>query len=81
MTVEEVLIEKIKELPLNRKQEMLDFAEFLEEKEAKSQPHVSLEGIWADMNVIITEEDIQEARKEMWGNFPREHFFENEETK
>jgi Protein of unknown function (DUF2281) len=33
MTAEEVLLEKFKILPLNRKQELLDFAEFLTQKE------------------------------------------------
>jgi hypothetical protein len=28
--------------------------------------------LWADLGVDITEEDIAEARREMWGNFPRE---------
>jgi hypothetical protein len=78
MTVEEVLIEKVKVLPMNRKQEVLDFAEFLEEKEARLQPRQSMYGILADLNINITEEDIAEARKEMWGNFPREHFFEGD---
>ncbi len=32
MTVEEVLMEKVKVLPPNRKQEVLDFVEFLEGK-------------------------------------------------
>jgi hypothetical protein len=30
----------------------------------------SLRGIWQGLN--ITEEDIAEARREMWGNFPRD---------
>ena len=33
MTAEEVLLEKFKILPTNRKQELLDFAEFLTQKE------------------------------------------------
>jgi hypothetical protein len=33
-------------------------------------PRESLRGIWQGLN--ITEEDIAEARREMWGNFPRE---------
>ena len=78
MTVEEVLIEKVKVMPMNRKQEVLDFAEALEEKEANPQPRQSLYGILADLDIKITEEDIAEARKEMWGNFPREHFFDKE---
>lgn len=32
----------------------------------------SLYGLWKDMGVDISEEDIDEARREMWGNFPRE---------
>ena len=36
MTSEEVLLEKFKILPLNRKQELLDFAEFLTQKENES---------------------------------------------
>ena len=78
MTVEEVLLEKVKVLPIHRKQEVLNFAEFLEEKEAKPQPRRSMYGILADLSIKITEEDINETRKEMWGNFPREHFFDKE---
>ena len=37
-------------------------------KEAAPQPA----GLWADLNIHITEEDIAEARREMWGNFPRD---------
>ena len=29
-------------------------------------------GLCADLNQKITEDDISEARKEMWGSFPRE---------
>lgn len=48
MTVEETVLEKVKILPPNGKQEVLDFIEFLEEKEAKSQPRRILYGILAD---------------------------------
>lgn len=33
-------------------------------------PRKPLYGIWSD--VRVTEQDIDEARREMWGNFPRE---------
>ena len=73
MTSEEVLLEKFKVLPPNRQQELLDFAEFLESKEAINKtPRVSLKGIWADMNVNITEEDIREARNEMWRGYTKD---------
>lgn len=34
------------------------------------QPRTPIVGMW--VGVHITEEDIEEARREMWGNFPRE---------
>jgi hypothetical protein len=78
MTSEEVLLENFKGLPANRQQELLDFAEFLKQKEAVKTPRRSLYGALAHLNIKITEEDIAEARREMWGNFPREHFFDKE---
>ncbi len=35
-------------------------------------PLKSAYGLWADLNVSVSAEDIDEARREMWGNFPRE---------
>ena len=35
-------------------------------------PLKGLEGIWKDLNINITEADIAEARREMWGNSPRD---------
>ena len=49
MTAEEVLLEKFKVLPVNRKQELLDFAEFLTQKE--------------DENDALTEQDLADFEK------------------
>ena len=38
--------------------------------EAQPLPRESLRGLWKGLN--ITDEDIAQARREMWGNFPRE---------
>jgi len=81
MTSEEVLLEKFKVLPPDLKREVEHFVEFLQTKVQTKTPRVSLEGIWADMDVNLTEEDFREARREMWKNFPREHLFEKEEGK
>lgn len=35
-------------------------------------PRKSLYGLWADLKVDVSAEDIDEIRREMWGNFPRE---------
>ena len=78
MTVEEVLIEKLKGLRTNRKQEVLDFVEFLEAKDAPKAPRPELYGSLADLNIDLKEQDISEMRKEAWKNFPRENLFKNE---
>jgi len=72
MTLEESVLETLRELPIDKQQEVLDFAQYLKQKAAPKRPRRSLKGLWADLNIQITEADIAEARQEMWGNFPRE---------
>jgi len=37
-------------------------------------PRHSVKGLWADLNIHISEQDIDKVRGEMWDNFPREDF-------
>jgi EAL domain-containing protein (putative c-di-GMP-specific phosphodiesterase class I) len=74
MTVEQAVLEKLRELPPERQQEVLDFVESLQQKSEPKRPHHSLMGLWTDLGVKITREDIDEARREMWGAFSREDF-------
>jgi len=39
---------------------------------ADNRPRKRVEGLWADLGVTISAEDIEEVRREMWHNFPRE---------
>ncbi|HWQ13121.1 MAG TPA: DUF2281 domain-containing protein [Roseiflexaceae bacterium] len=72
MTIAEQVVEKLRMLPPEKQQEVLDFVEFLEQRGLSKRPRRSLLGICAEPGFDITEEDIAEARREMWGNFPRE---------
>ena len=72
--IEEAVVAKLRELPEEKQQEVLDFVSGL--APVPKRPLKSLRGLWAGQGISISEEDIAEARKEMWGNFPREHFFE-----
>ena len=72
MTTWEMIAEKAKELPAHKQQELLDFAEFLRARACPRPPVQSSAGLWEDLGVDISAEDIDEARREMWGNFPRE---------
>ena len=39
---------------------------------AKEKSFPSLAGIWSDLKIDLSEEDMKEARREMWKNFPRD---------
>ena len=79
MTSEEVLLEKIKVLPPNLRQEVIHFVEFLQTKLASKQKRQISLGIGEDLGIEITSADIDEARKEMWQNFPRDSFYHEEQ--
>lgn len=70
MTLEETILETLRELPVDKQKEVLDFAQYLKQKTQPQRPWRSLRGLWADLGIQITDEDIAEARKEMWDNFP-----------
>ncbi len=72
MTIEQQVLEKLRELPPEKQKEVLDFVDFLKEKNGAKMPLRSLRGFWKDLSTEITEEDIAQARREMWGNFPRD---------
>jgi hypothetical protein len=69
MTMEEQVLEKLRALPPDKQKEVLDFVDFLKEKNGSSKMRRSLRGLWKDLNIDISEKDIAEARREMWGNF------------
>jgi hypothetical protein len=72
MDIEHIVLDKFKELPLGKKQEVLDFIKFIQQKSIKRRSPCALKGLWKDLNIQITEEDIIEIRREMWGDFPKE---------
>jgi hypothetical protein len=71
--IEEALIAKLRELEADKQQEVLDFASFLATREKR--PRKSLYGIWKNLGISLSAEEIAEARTQMWGRFPREQFF------
>jgi hypothetical protein len=73
MTIEEAILEKIRLLPPEKQHEVLDFTELLRARTATKEPREPLRGLWKDLGVSVTEQDISEARREMWGNSPREN--------
>ncbi len=72
MTVTDILIEKVSSLPKSRQQEVLDFVEFLGEKEKSKTVRHSMQGILADLDIKFTDSDLREARNEMWRGYTKD---------
>ena len=72
MSIEQVVLEKMRQLPIEKQQEALDFVAFLESRQTVSIPRRNPIGLLADLKIDVTAEDIAEARREMLGNFPRD---------
>jgi hypothetical protein len=70
LTIEEQVVEKLCELPTEKQKEVLDFVDFLKQRNSRKKPLAGLRGLWRDLNIDVTEEGIAEARREMWGDFP-----------
>ena len=69
MTIDQMVLEKLKTLPPDRQQEVLDFVEFLCQKPGHKVQRRPLRGMCVDLGVTLSEEDLAEARREMWGSF------------
>lgn len=69
---EEEILGKLRKLPDIKKQEVVDFIEFLTQKEKPNIPRRSLLGALAHLNTHFTVEDLKEARREMWGEYMEE---------
>jgi hypothetical protein len=72
MNLEESFFEKLGQLPPEKRSEALDFVDFLH---SKSSAAVSLRrrprGLWADLGIKISEQEISQARAECWSGFAR----------
>jgi hypothetical protein len=49
-----------------------DLEESIQRAEEGEKPLRSLYGLWKDFGISISAEEIDEARREMWRNLPRE---------
>jgi hypothetical protein len=72
MSLEQAILEVIRALPAEKQQEILTHATGLRDQAAKRKPFRSVKGLWADLGVSLSADEIQENQREMWKNFPRE---------
>lgn len=71
--VDNDLSAKLRMLPLEQRRRVLAFVESLQ-AEAVQQPGKlrSPKGLWADLDVDLSADDIDQVRREMWATFPRD---------
>jgi hypothetical protein len=72
METTKMILNIVQKLPEEKRQEVLDFADFLEKRLAGPLEFRDPEGLWTNLNVQITDDDISETGKEMWRELPRQ---------
>ena len=72
MSLEQAILEAIRALPADKQQEVLSRATRLREETTPQEPLKSIKGLWADLGISLSTEEIDENQREMWKNFPRE---------
>jgi hypothetical protein len=72
VSLEQSILEAVRTLPAEKQQEILSYATRLRDEAAKKKPFKSVKGLWADLNISLSADDIEENQREMWKDFPRE---------
>lgn len=72
MKIADRIVQKLHVLPPDKQREVLDFVDFLAQRGAPARSRRDSQGIWTDLGIDLTGEEIDEARRELWGAFPRE---------
>ena len=72
MSIDQSLLDKLRALPPEKQQEVADLVESLSRGTEAKGRRPRLKGLCADLGVRITDKEIDDARQEMWGAFPRE---------
>ena len=75
MTLEQEILDAVRALPADKQRELLDHVKRLRDEATQARkPWKSGRGLWADLNVDLSAERIDEARRETWKTFPRDDF-------
>jgi hypothetical protein len=73
MTIQQEILEHLATLRPAEQEELLRIARSLSQRSAitTAQPRKGLMGAFAGRGIDVTAEDIDDARREMWADFPR----------
>ncbi len=72
MSLEQAIPEAVRDLPAEKQREILSHATRLHEQTSAKKPLRSVKGLWADLGISLSAEDIENNQREMWKGFPRD---------
>jgi hypothetical protein len=72
MSLEQAILEAVRALPAEQQREVLNHAAKLRDEAGKKSPFKSVRGLWVDLGISLSPEEIDENQLEIWRNFPRE---------
>ncbi len=70
MSVEEAILEAVRGLPAGKQLELLSHATRLRQEAISPQPFQSIKGLWADLSISLSAEEVDATQAKMWLNFP-----------
>ena len=72
MSLEQAILEAVRALPAEKQQEVLNHAAKLRDETERKIPFKSVRGLWVDLDISLSPEEIEENQRDMWRSFPRE---------
>jgi hypothetical protein len=72
VSLEEAILETVRALPVEQQQEVLKHATELRAEAGKKSPFKSVRGLWVDLGISLSPEEIDGNQREIWRSFPRE---------
>jgi hypothetical protein len=72
MSLEEAILAAVRALPAEKQREVLNHAAKLRNEASRKIPLKSVKGLWTDLGVSLSSEEIEENQRGMWRNFPRD---------
>jgi hypothetical protein len=71
MSLEQAILEAVRALPVEKQQEVLNHAARLRDELLGKRSFNTIRGLWADLGVALSAEELDENQRDMWRSFPR----------
>lgn len=69
MNTEQQIFQKVRQLSVDKQQELLNFAKFLQTQEISQPKFKSIKGLCSNLDVDLEFEEIEQVRREVWTKF------------